>query len=185
MKFVIFLLSCIIVLTGCVTDTSELDAAMELRERMLTSSCSFTAEITADYAEELYHFRMDCSADSAGTLTFTVTEPTSIAGITGQIDATDAKLTFDDMILSFPVLADGRLTPIAGPWILINTLRSGYISACGKEGDGIRILADDSYAENALKLEIITNGENMPTQADIYWNRQRILCLQISNFVIL
>jgi len=185
LKFIVYLLSCVFLLNGCSTSSSELDTAMDLREKMLTGSCSFIADITADYADALYCFRMDCSMDSAGTMTFSVIEPASIEGITGTISADSGKLTFDDAVLAFPILADDRLTPVAAPWIFVKTLRSGYLSGCGKEGEGLRIFVDDSYAENALQLEITMDAEAVPTQADIFWNQQRILSLQIDNFVIL
>ena len=96
----------------------------------------------------------------------------------------DAKLTFSEIVLSFPPLAGGRLAPVAGPWVFINTLRSGYLTGCGQEGDNLLILADDNYEDNALHLEILTDANMVPLQADIFWNQQRILSIQISDFVI-
>ena len=184
MKSIILLLSVIILFSGCGCASSEIDAAMELRQRLLLGNCSFTAEITADYGDELYQFQMDCNTDTTGTMSFTVTEPASIAGITGTINAEDANLTFDKTVLSFPPLAGGRLSPVSSPWIFINTLRSGYLSACGKQADNLFILADDSYGDNALHLEILTTTNTIPIQADIFWNQQQIITLNIRNFVI-
>ena len=159
--------------------------ALTLREELLNADgCSFDALITADYGDELYCFQMMCSTDTAGRMTFTVIEPASIAGITGEIRADDAKLTFSETVLSFPPLAGGRLAPVAGPWVFINTLRSGYLTGCGQEGDNLLILADDNYEDNALQLEILTDANMVPLQADIFWNQQRILSIQISDFVI-
>ena len=157
---------------------------MELRQKLLANGCSFTADITADYGDELYCFQMESTVDTAGTMTFTITEPASIADIAGTIHADDAKLSFDGTVLSFPMLADGRLAPVAGPWVFMNTLRSGYISACGKKQEGLLILADDSYSDNALQLEILTDAATIPLRAEIFWNQQRILSIQITDFVI-
>lgn len=182
-------LPCILVVVlffcGCGATSSELDSAMELRQKILTASCSFTTEVTADYGDEIYCFRMDCNTDTAGNMTFTVVEPASIAGITGEISTDFARLTFDGTVLSFPPLTEGKLSPVTAPWIFMKTLRSGYLSGCGKDGEGLRIFAADSYDDNALQLSILTDAATIPVQADIFWNQQRILTLQISDFVIL
>ena len=185
MKLVCCILSVALILSGCAAISDELDLAMELRQKLLVKSCSFTSDITADYGDTLYNFQMQCKTDTAGNMTFTVTSPDTISGITGQISSTDAKLTFEGTVLTFPPLSGGKLAPVMAPWVFINTLRSGYLSGCGKEGEHYLILADDSYEENALQLEILTDNAMIPVQADIFWNQQRILSIQIRDFVIL
>ena len=174
-----------LILSGCALNSNALDAALELRQTLLIKSCSFVADITADYGDEIYNFQMQCSTDTAGNMTFTVTSPETISGITGQIGSEDAKLTFDGTVLSFPPLSDDKLAPVMAPWVFMNALRSGYISGCGKSGDHFLILADDSYEENALQLEILADDTMCPVQADIFWNQQRILTVQICDFTIL
>ena len=171
-------------LTGCGSSGSELDEAMLLRKELLQQGCRFRATITADYGTDIYVFTLDCSADSAGTVSFSVTQPAAIAGITGRISDDGAALTFDDTVLAFPVLADGRLSPVCVPWVFLNTLRAGYLTGCGRAGEGLLICANDTYEENALYLEIETTCDRIPIRADIYWNQQRIICLEIADFVI-
>ena len=184
MKRIFCILIAMFLLNGCGTTTSEMDAAIELRQKLLVNSCSFVADITADYGDTLYTFQMQCSVETSGNLTFTVIAPDTIAGITGQINHEDAKLTFDNTVLSFPPLSDGKLAPVMAPWVFMNTLRSGFMSACGKEGEEYLIFADDSYADNALHLEIRADSAMVPVGADIFWNQQRIVSIQISDFMI-
>jgi len=87
--------------------------------------------------------------------------------------------------LIFELLADGQITPVSAPWILIKTLRSGYLNACTYTDNGLMLIIDDSYEEDALQLDIWLNDENIPTEAEILWDGRRILSLQISNFVYL
>ena len=89
------------------------------------------------------------------------------------------------LLLAFPLMADGLVTPVSAPWLFIKTLRSGYITACGKDGDNIKIEIDDSYEENALRLEIIANSDNVPVFAEIIWKGQRVLSINVKNFVLL
>jgi len=174
----------IIFLTGC--KNNALDQAMALREQMQQSNgCSFDTKITADYGEELYEFQMHCETDSNGNLLFSVTEPDTIAGITGVISDDGGKITFDEHALLFELLADGQITPVSAPWIMVKTLRGGYLNACTYTENGMMLIIDDSYEENALKLEIWLDSENNPTAAEILWDGRRILSLEVRNFVYL
>ena len=86
MKKLLPLLLAVVVLTGCSQTPKEVERALSLRAKLLqASSCTFDAEITADYGEILHVFRMNCTVDSQGGLSFCVTAPETIAGITGSI----------------------------------------------------------------------------------------------------
>lgn len=186
MKKCAVLLLLFLLTAGCSRPPDEMEAAVQLRSAILQSSaCSFAVKITADYGEKISCFAMDCKADAEGDLFFTVTEPETISGITGKISEDGGNLTFDDTALHFALMADEQLSPISAPWILLKTLRAGYItSACTEEGV-IRLSVDDSYEEDALRLDIWLNAENKPGHADILHEGRRILSLDVANFKIL
>ncbi len=174
-----------VLLCGCAGHDGQMDRVLALRARLLQSNgCSFDAVITADYGEQVHKFTLACVADEKGTVSFTVNAPENIAGITGRIDSDGGKLTFDDQLLAFPLLADGQLSPVSSPWVLIKTLRGGYINACGNDGDYLLATVDDSYADDALQLDIWINGENTPVRAEILWQGRRFLSMEVKNFRI-
>lgn len=174
-----------LVLTGCAASKSEVERGMELRTRLLAAQgCSFTSKITADYGDKVYSFAMDCTADEQGGLQFTVTEPETISGITGEITGGTGKLTFDESALTFPLMADEQLTPVSAPWIFLNTLRSGYLTSAGQEGELLRLSIDDSYQENALHLDIWLGADDLPVRADILYGGRRILSVDVGDFRI-
>ena len=70
MKKTAWLLLVILLLTGCSGKREELDRAMGLRAKLLASGCSFRAEVTADYGDQLYTFTMDCRGEELGDLRF-------------------------------------------------------------------------------------------------------------------
>lgn len=175
----------LLMLTGCSETQNRIDRAMELRSRLLRSGCSFTAEVTADYGDKVYTFTLACSGDTQGNMTFEVAEPESISGITGTITGEGGFLTFDDAALQFDLLADDQVTPVSAPWILLKTLRGGYLTAAGDDGDLLRVTIDDSYEDDALQLDIWLDGENNPVRADILYDGRRILSLNIRDFQIL
>lgn len=170
-------------LTGCSRDDAHLRRAMDLRNTLLSSGCSFEAQITADYGAQTHTFSMQCLADVSGKLSFTVTQPQIIHGITGTLSASGGQLTFDDVAVSFEMLSDGELSPVSSVWILVNTLRSGYIRSCGTDGDSLRLTVDDSYEEDALQLDIWLDREDHPRYAEILWQGRRILSIEVSNFL--
>ncbi|MBQ6997188.1 MAG: hypothetical protein IJN60_02290 [Oscillospiraceae bacterium] len=182
MKRIAILLCLVLLLAGCSGSDGELDRAMNLRSKLLARSVSFDAQITADYADKTYTFTMNCAADTQGNLTFTVIEPELISGISGTVSATGGKLTFDDVSLAFDLMADGQFSPVSGPWVLMKTLRSGYLTSCNREGDALRISIDDSYRDDALHLDIWLNNEDVPIRGEIMWKGRRLLTIDVKNF---
>lgn len=185
MKKLSALLLSLLMLTGCSKTRDMLDQAMTLRASLLAcESYAFDASVTADYGDEIHTFGMQCVGDNDGNLEFTVTEPETIAGITGEISAGEGKLTFDDQGVAFPLLAEGQVTPVSGPWILMKTLMGGYLTACNQEEDLIHLMINDSYEEDALELEIWLDSQRNPVQAEIGYEGRRILTMEIENFRI-
>ncbi len=158
---------------------------LALRSKMLKQGCSFEAEITADYGKTLHTFTLKCTADPEGNVQFSVLQPESIQGITGTLGTKGGALTFENTALAFPLLADGELSPVSSPWILIHTLRSGYIRSCGTDGGDTRMTINDSYEEDALQLDIWLDGEHVPKYVQITWQGRSILSMRISSFLFL
>lgn len=181
-RVVSILLLLVLLLSGCTGKNEELERAMALRADMLGKSVCFDAKVTADYGDQSYTFVMNCQADTQGNLTFAVTEPETIAGITGNISATGGALTFDGTALAFELMADGLLTPVSGPWVLIKTLRGGYLTSCNLEDGLLRVAIDDSYEEDPLHLDIWLDENDLPKLAEIYWQGRRLLTIHVSNF---
>ena len=184
MKKGLALLAMVLCLCGCSAE-SELDKAMEFRHNLLAAQgCSFTAHITADYGDELYEFTMDCTGDSQGNLKFSVTEPETISGITGTASEAGGALTFDDVALHFNLMAENTLSPVSAPWIFLKTLRSGYITSACFEENLLHLSVDDSFEDDALRLDIWLEEGDTPVRAEILYDGMRILTLTIGNFQI-
>ncbi len=182
MKKMLCVIMTVLLLSGCGSREGELDRAMKLRADMIASAVTFDAEITADYGEKRYTFSMACRGETDGKLSFTVKEPQTIAGISGTVSSQGGKLNFDTTALAFDLMADGQLSPVSAPWVLMKTLRSGYLTSCNPEGDGLRVAIDDSYKEDALHLDIWLDSRDLPKSAEIYWQGRRLLTISIENF---
>lgn len=173
-------------LCGCGGSDAQMERAMALRERLLSSQeVSFSTQVTADFGDETYTFGMSCKGDSRGDMEFAVTAPESISGITGNITDDGGSLTFDNTALGFSMLADGEVSAVSAPWLLLNTLRGGYLKSCGMDGNDLRLTIDDSYENDAMQLDIWLDSADAPVRAEILWQGRRILYLTISGFQIL
>ena len=169
MKRLLAFVVMLIFITGC-SSSSNIDNALTLRNQILNSNgCSFDAVIYADYGETIHTFSMHCQTDSSGKLLFEVTDPETISGITGEFSLQGGKLTFDNTALAFKPLTDDQISPVSAPWILLHTLRSGYITSAGKDGDLTRISVDDSYEEKAEKMAdaLLSTGQKFICKIEI------------------
>lgn len=185
MKRWIGILLIMVLLCGCAADDTQMDRALNLRGKLQRSSVAFDADLVADYGDKTYAFSTHCEADTMGNMTFTVTNPETIAGISGTLSKGNGKLTFDDKLLAFDLLADGLISPVSGPWVMLETLRSGYLTSCGLDADGLRLSIDDSYAEKALHLDIWIDGQDQPKYCEILWNGRRLLSMTVSSFTFM
>lgn len=181
----VFLLLLVFLLTGCSGKKDEIERGMELRARLLRAEkCTFDASVTADYGTAVYEFAMACETDERGDFLFSVTEPETISGITGKITREGGRLTFTDAALQFDLMAEGQVTPVAAPWILLKTLREGYLTAAGMEEELLRLTIDDSYEKDALQLDVWLDEENQPVRGEILYDGRRILTISVTNFVL-
>lgn len=173
-----------VLLAGCMGNNHSLDEMMQLRSELLSGSCSFRAEITADYGEDIHTFGVYCEADNQGNVGFEITAPDSISGIQGVTAAEGGKLTFEELALAFPLLADDQISPVSAPYLLIKTLRSGYVRSAGEENGLTRVTIDDSYEEDALQLDIWLDEDHLPLRAEILYDGRRIVSMCLTDFRI-
>ena len=185
MKRIAGILALLLIFAGCSSKPGQLDNAMALRAKLHAQSVRFEAQITADYGDKTYAFTMECTADPKGNLEFTVLAPESIAGITGQISGSGGKLTFDGAALAFELMTDQQITPVSGPWVLMRSLQSGYLTSCSETESGYLLSVDDSYEEDALHLDVWLDHEDVPTGCDIFWKGRRLLSITVSGFSFL
>ena len=163
-KGLLFLFSLILLLLpGCKAAGGDtMDQALAFRAKLQgAEGCSFRSEITADYRDEVFTFTLSCIADQAGGISFQVEAPESIAGISGKVDGETGKVTFDGTALAFGPLADGQLSPLATPYVLVRSWRTGYITACGLDGEELRMTVDASFEEKANRCGILETGEGV------------------------
>lgn len=172
----------LVFLMGCGGPDPAMDAALALRTRCLgAEKVCFRTDIRADYITEYEDFSLECEIGQDGTAAFRVLDPEDIADIRGSVRGTEGTVEFDETVLAFPLLAQGRLSPVSGPWVLLKAIRSGCIIAAGQEGELLHVTIDDSYADNALTVDLWLE-DGTPTQAEIAWEGRRCLMMTFDDF---
>lgn len=182
MKRFLLLPVLVLALAGCSLDGEEMEDALALRSKLLgAQNVRFSAQVTADYGDSVEEFTLDCTSDPEGTVSFSVSRPEVISGVSGTVSGQEGTLVFDDQILAFPLMAQDRLPPLSGPWLMMKALRSGYITACVREGELLHITVNDSYADDAFTLEVWTDGDRV-VSAEVAWQGRRALSMVLENF---
>ena len=172
----------LVFLLGCSGPDPAMETALDLRSRCLASpNVRFRAEIRADYITGFEEFSLDCETSPDGAVSFRVASPEEIADICGTVRRDEGTVEFDGAVLAYPLMARERLSPLGGPWVVMKAIRSGCIIAAGQEGELIRITIDDSYAENALTVDVwLRDGQVI--QAEVAWEGLRCLVMTFDDF---
>lgn len=181
MRRVLCVLLLCLLCTACSAE-AELSTAVEFRSKLVSSGgAEFSAEVFADFGETVQTFCMDCQCDEVGNLTFTVTSPETLSGITGTVTDSGGKITYDGMAMDFGLLANGNVIPAAAPAIVCDCWIDGYISSAGEDGDGFRVTYEKDFDEKSLTVDTWFE-KNIPICAEVCYNNIRILSITIQDF---
>lgn len=167
---------------GCTGQDPAMEAALQLRSSCLAARCvTFSATIQADYITHVEEFSLECDAGQDGAVSFQVLEPEEISGIRGTVSGTEGTVEFDGTVLAFPLMAEGRMSPLSGPWVVMKAIRSGNILAAGWEGEMLHLTIDDTYAEKALTVDLWLEDGKVE-QGEIAWEGRRCLAMTFDDF---
>lgn len=176
------LAAALLILAGCSADTSPVQEALDFRtELMEAGACSFTAAVTADYGDRVYAFTMESRTTDLAT-ELEVVEPSSIAGICAQVDASGTEVLFDGAALEFGQLANGYVSPITVPWLLVQCWQQAYIDCSGPDGDLERVTYLRGYEEEQLAVDTWLDSAGVPVYAEIYYEGVRCITVEIEDF---
>lgn len=168
-------------LSGCSAKATA-DKALQLRAAIQQAeTLEFSCTVTADYNDSVFVFSMDCVADRQGKVEFTVTEPASIAGISGVLSSQGGKITFDGTALDFGLLNDALPTPISAPYTLLEALRGGNIRAYSKHDGVYHMVVDESYYSDSLQIDAYFSQDILPFYAEVSYQGRKLLSVEIES----
>lgn len=161
-KLALCLVLCIL-LAGCSAPTAD-EEARDLLGRIDLGSPSLTADVTADYGDRVYSFRLKY-ADGV----VTILSPETIAGIEAQVGEDGVTLRYDGAEVFTGTLAG--ISPMSALPLFINALGESYISDARfgpddtltiifRIDDDVQLSVDfDRQSELPISAEVTENGE--------------------------
>lgn len=172
-------------LGGCSGQSKQMQEVLAFRAMLLGGGgCSFQAEVEAQY--DAYHstFLLQCQYDAAAdTLDFTVLEPESIAGITGQIAQDRRTLSFSDLALEMELLAEETVSPVALPQIISQSWAKSYIASAGTDRDYLVAVFQNGYEDDTIKIETWFE-QGLPVWADVWYEGDCQASVRITEFTV-
>lgn len=148
----------ILLLAGCgPAETSEgEELALQIRGEYLEETpWTATAAITADYGQRVYQYELAAAWDGAET-TLTLTAPETVAGMTARAAGGESFLEYDGTVLETGPLNGDGLTPVSAIPVLLETVRSGYITGIthDEEAGTLRVDCGDPEEKPGTGTEV-------------------------------
>lgn len=136
-----------LLLSACAVGPAKVSPAEELAlairgEYLESTAWTAQVEITADYGQRVYQYSLTASSDGEETV-LTLTAPETVEGITARLTKQDGVLEYDGLSVETGPLDENGLTPVSALPVLMETARSGYMTACSLEDRVLRIDCGD------------------------------------------
>ena len=172
----------LLLLGGCGKKTdATMQRALDFRSALLgAGGCTFSADFTADYEDEIFQFSAQCVCDGAG-VTLTVTAPETLCGIRAEVKGDDARVLFDDTQIALSLLSE-RLAPMSAPFRFYGAWTEDYVQYTGAEGELLRMTAAQGYDKEELSVDTWLDSENIPLRAEIAAEGRTLLFAEITDF---
>lgn len=185
-KLIPALLLCVCLLTSCKKNDGELQRALDFRTALLgAQSCTFSAEVTADFGDKVYDFALDCVyRPQENSAELTVTAPETIAGIQATVDGESAQVRFEDVSLQLGTLADGHVAPMRLPRLLGDAWAYGYIETLSNTNEGCLVTYRVGYDDDELLVYTYFDDAMTPLQAEVYRDGSCVLTAKTVNYSI-
>ena len=190
-KLVLCVLMTTLLLAGCgqAGGNEAEELALTIRgEHLGMDRCTAQVSVTADYGQRVYEYEMAVAVTGEETL-LVLSAPETVAGLTARISGEDSALEFDGLSVETGPLDPDGLTPVSAVPALLEAVRSGYITACGLEGEGTVLRVDcgdptgspGSGAEYALWFDTSTRAL---TRGEISVDGFRVILCEFSQFTM-
>ena len=167
--------------TGKPAKQDPAQRALNFRQALLESGCSFEAEITADFEDYVCSFTLSCEETSDGGMRMRILAPETLAGITAQMEGGQAKLVFEDTQAAFGTLSGLGISPMAAPARLAQAWRSGYIQFSGAEDGRLHVTYLCGYGEDEIRVDTWFS-DSAPVRAELSCDGHTTVQIDVTDF---
>ena len=185
-QWVCVLTMTMLLLTGCGGGVSQAEReALALRgEYLAAPSCTGQVELTADYGQRVVRYGAMAEVEGDHTVLH-LTAPETVAGLTAHLDGRDSALELDEVLVETGTLDGAALTPLNALPLLLETIRSGYITACSyTEDDLLRVDCGDPELGPGRGREVSLwfDGAHDPVRGEIFRDGVLVLTCDFLDF---
>lgn len=171
-----------LMLCGCAKRNVPAQEALAFRTQLMqVGKCSFTADMKVDYGSRVYEFSVLASYTPEETK-LTIQSPEEIAGICATVTENGTKLQFQESELEFGKLANGTVSPVSAPWLLVQCWIGEYIASSGSDADMERVTYLKGNADSELSVDTWFDKEGVPVHAEFIYDNFRCLIVDIRDF---
>ena len=180
----IAVLICVGLFGGC-SAQKEMAPLQQLKQSLAQSQgCEFDALIVSQSEGRVYQFTLHCIARD-GALQFEVVSPESIKGIGGTVAAGGGKLRFEDVLLAFPLLADGDVSPVIAPWLFMDSLQNGLVRYAKQLDGSVSVSLTNNFRGQEYQADVELSRDGSPDSCQLYWDGRCLLRLRVEGFRLL
>jgi len=167
-------LSLFLFTSACSGEQNPREHVLELRERFLSSTQHFSAELTADYGDRVHHFTLRFDSE---TSTLEVLAPALIAGIIIEVSESGTVLHFEGAELNTGPITEDGLSPLAALPTIVAQWKEGHITGAHYETfGGIRCVVMTTDISDIVRHMTWFDAETgIPVKAEILENGFAVL----------
>jgi hypothetical protein len=161
------------------------DRAAEIQEEYTAiDSLTVTAEVTADYGDRVYEFRLKYTGDDEeGTVE--ILSPESVKGIAARLTSGGRALRYDGAELSLGSLTKDGLSPMECLPFMIGRWKNGYVSGAVTEKlDGTDTVAVTfDVSENESLVTWFEADSSLPVRAELFFDGDMVIRCEFENII--
>ena len=159
--------------------------ALEIRGEYLDlAAWTARVEITADYGRRVYQYQLAAAGDGEETV-LTLTAPETVSGLTARLTKEDGMLEYDGLSVETGPLDSDGLTPVSALPVLVEAVRSGYMTACSLEEGVLRVDCGDPQGTPGAGREVslwFSEETHALTRGEILWDGFRVISCEFLEF---
>lgn len=158
----------------------EISADIEASQRI-----SLTAQVTADYGDRIYDFKLTCAKTPEETC-IEIKEPDNLAGMRAVCSGGGYDLSFDGVQITTGVLTRNGVSPAEALPALIAQWQTGYITGAvyEKYGDADALALDTHITDTVTQRTWFDTATLLPLHSEISQDGKTVIFCDFENVII-
>lgn len=155
--------------------------ALAFRQDVMQNTCSFEAEISADFGDAVCQFALSCVHTPGNGTQMSITAPETLAGLSANASGEGVRLVFDGAEAAFGTLEGLGLSPMTAPELLAQGWENGYIQYTGLEEGLLHVTYLCGYDEEEYRADTWFQ-DGAPVRAELSCNGCMAVQIDVTDF---